>query len=1234
MLANIISHNRKHDSTTTLKFGDETLEKNVQLDLVDIEDATLLSDVTVYDYISKIKTPFLMGYPAIVSPKDGDLITDASVFELTPYTPNENFKGVVNKVEWQIASDKDFTNIVWKTKLREADVPNGDFSKFRPTNVFLPSGYYYVRARYISYPHSSPFTQPVRVNFPSFKVSVPTLSYTANELHPIVQATAYTLSPEFKGKEADDPLVRVTWGITEVEDGSTVNSEKINALLSSDYQPQYTVVKVDSDDDKYFLKFPETDSITKSKIELKPNTTYLVTCTFKGVRYSTPLSRLIFKTGNFRVKPPKFKLTSAENGVVSVNFDPIETYEGSDTLDYFDITVINQSSIPQQVVHTAMVNAFTYRVPDDVLEPSNKYSFSISAVGKKYGVSDTSILSISMPYVGIEPPKLSITTKGMQPTAKLSPFKAIKTNDTQRGTQWLLYNHANTGVNNLIKEWIVENNDSFLIIDRKWVEVNTNYKLKARYLGHKYNSPWVEEVFKTINIVVKKPVVTLSNNGLVITGSVSDYVVVGDEDTPEYVVWNVYEVDITPSSDPNVPPTETVVTHLIQDRTLKWDSRILKIDRNDGIKRNTTYKVTAKILGKNYNSLVSDPAYLTTPNVYIITPEIHISGEPDQVPRFPIITGSEFKTNMDSDIHVKTTWKIVATGTGEVVYNEDDRVNKTTLNILDPILLPNTEYKLTVIYHGEAYGPTEPVSITFRTRLKFIEMPDDGLPNVQVGDDNSNETSKYYGTIPIDQLNDTRNYLGVWNGYTEYGVDSQVVYENRLWRALDTSSYAALGNNVHLNKNRIPGKANDNNIIYWEEDDRNNLSTYRWLLRNIGFHATITDNNKTGLTSNLVTKGTYEGSLTSTVSKFMVGMKVMYLYDTPELKQISYNDLAIYGLTGKGRTIRVGERLYWLRLPTIEEIKELQRFKATEDTTNLIPSDLNTECWLANGDDPESGAYNQANQIVSYEPATNRTKALRLILEYVSPYEEPWLRARKEYGELQYDRYTDTGYFGIVPNNVDEFNIYNAIGLTKGTRINLDFGFLAFWSHGKRILINRASISYGVEFKHLVDLGVVYGPDVKLSGYTNKSTNQLGDNKTYHIRIPRGGPSFMDLGPIEDLPNDRLIANANLFRFSEWNELIYRVAEHIPLSIDINNYHGGFQIGRNWSNLDNINLGVFEHYSGNGCHDYVLTSVNNNEIISRGGTKLEAVYYVDKDHARNDHGVRLVLEDTTDYSVI
>lgn len=1233
MLANIISHNRKHDSTTTLKFGDETLDKNVQLDLVDVEDATLLSDVTVYDYISKIKTPFLLGYPAIVSPKEGDLITDATIFQLTPYTPNESFKGLVNKVEWQIASDSSFNNIVWKATLNKTEVPGGDFSKFMPSSVYLPSGYYYVRARYISYPHSSPFTQPVKLNFPSFKVSVPSVSLTVNELTPIITSTPYTLAPEFLGKEPQDPLVRVTWGVSEVADGSTVNSASINALLSNNYTPDFTVVKQDSDSDKYVLKFPITDSLLNTKVGLKPNTTYLITCTHRGVRYATPLSRMIFKTGNFRVKPPKFKLTSADNGVVNINFEPLETFEGADTLDHFEISIINQSDNPQHMVHTASVSTFTYRVPDNILQPSTKYSFSIVAVGKKYGFSDTSILSISMPYVGIEPPKLSITTKGMQPTAKLSPFKPIKTNDTQKGTQWILYNHANTGTDNLIKEWIINGTDSFLVIDRQWIEVNTNYKLKARYLGHKYKSPWVEEAFKTVNIVVKKPEVTLSNIGLVITGNVSDYVVVGDDDTPENVVWNVWEVDITPSSDPLVPPVETIVTHLVRDKVQKWDNRILKIARADGVKRNTAYKVTAKILGRNYNSVASDPAYITTPNVYILNPEIHISGEPNQVPRFPIITGSDFKTNIDSDIHTKTTWKIVATNTGDTILNVDDPINKTSYNVLDPILLPNTNYRLTVTYHGDVYGPADPVSLDFKTREKFVEMPDDGLPNVRVGDDSSNETTKYYGTILASDLNDTRNYLGVWNGYTEYGVDSQVLYENRLWRALDTSSYAALGNNVHLNKNRIPGKENDNKIVYWEEDDRNTLATYKWLLRNIGFQATIQDNNKTGLTSNNVAKGTFIGSSTSNISKFMLGSKILYVYDTPELKNISYNDLAIYSLTGKGRTIRIGERLYWLRLPTLEEIKELQRFKATEDTGHVVPTDTDTECWLGNGAEGANARFNQSGTIVNFEPAMNRTKALRLVLEYISPYEEPWLFARKKYPTLQYDRYTDTGYFGIVPNDVNKFNIYNAIGLHTGTRINLDFGFLAFWSHGKRILINRASIAYGIDYNMLVGLGVVYGSDVRLEGYENKTTNRLGDDIKYDIRIPRGGPSYMDLGPIDDLPNDKLIANANLFRYSEWNELIYRVAEHIPLSIDINNYHGGYQIGRNWASMDNINLGVFEHYSGNGCHDFALTSVNNNEVISRGGTKLEAVYYVDKNTARNDHGVRLVLEDTTDFSL-
>ena len=1232
MLANIVSHNRKHDSTTTLKFGESTLTQNVQLDLVDTEDATLLSDVTVYDYISRIRTPFLMGYPAITSPRNGDLVTNATVFELTPYQPNTNFTGTVDSVEWQVASDREFTNIVYKIRAREQDVPGGDFSKFRPSSIYVGSGYYYVRARYISYPHASPFTQPVKVNFPSFKVEVPRLTMEANELQPTFDSTPYKLAPEFIGTEADDPLDYVTWTLKKIPDGKTVDSEYVNGLLEQDYIPDAKVVKQASDANKYKLTFPITDTTTNQEVKLTANTNYLVTVEYRGNRYATAKGKIVFQTGNYKVKPPKFKLVSGNDGVVTVNVESIETYEGSDTLKNFRIVVINQTDSPQHVVHTAEVTDYTYRIPDNVLEPSTKYSVSVIANGNKFGPSDTSVLTISMPYIGIEPPILTVTTRGMEPTGRLSPFRTIKSNDTMRGTQWLLYNHANTGVDNLIQEWTKEDSDTFLVIERRYLEVNTNYKLRARYLGHKYNSPWVEEAFKTLNIVVRQPVVTLSNLGLVITADVSDYQVVGDSDLATHVVWNVYEVEVIPSSDPLLPATETVVNHIVQNKQLPWSKKTLKLTRDDGIKRNTRYKVTAKILGQSYNSPVSEAAYINTPNVFVKIPIVHISGEFENVPRFPAITGTAFATNLDTDTHKKTTWKIEAVNTGDIVYNEDSTTDLTYLALTDNVLTTNTEYKLTVIYHGENFGASDPAVVNFKTRTRFIEMPDDGLPTVLLGDDSSNDTTKYYGTYGLTDLNGTRNYLGDWNGYTEYGVDSQVLYENRLWRALDTSSYASLGNNVHLNKNRVPGRTNDNNIVYWEEDDRNNLPTYKWLLKNIGFLPGITDNNKTRLTTDSITKGTLATG-DSLLTKFMVKSKILYVYTNPELTNISYNDLALAGLTGQGRTIRIGERLYWLRLLTIEEIAELQRFKQVVDTTNIVNIDVDEPCWLADNGNATDGVYNSGSQTHGFERGNKRNKGLRLVLEYISPYEEPWIFAKRKYPSLQYDRYTDTGYFGIVTNTIDRFNVYTALGIDKGTRINLDFGYLAFWNHGKRILVNRASIAYGIEFNYLVNLGIVYGPDVKLNGYTNRKVTTLGDNLTYNVRLLRGGPSYMDLGPIEDLPNDKLVANANLFRYSEWNELVYRVANHIPLSVDINNFHGGFQIGKNWDTLDNINIGVFEHYSGNGCHDFVLSTVNDNEVVSRGGTKLESVYYVDKSVARNDHGVRLVLEDTTNFSI-
>ena len=61
MLANIISHSKQNDTTTTLKFGERTLAKNVVLDIEDITDGDIINDTTLHQTLARVKTPFLLG---------------------------------------------------------------------------------------------------------------------------------------------------------------------------------------------------------------------------------------------------------------------------------------------------------------------------------------------------------------------------------------------------------------------------------------------------------------------------------------------------------------------------------------------------------------------------------------------------------------------------------------------------------------------------------------------------------------------------------------------------------------------------------------------------------------------------------------------------------------------------------------------------------------------------------------------------------------------------------------------------------------------------------------------------------------------------------------------------------------------------------------------------------------------------------------------------------------------
>lgn len=1227
MLANIVSHSKQNDTTTTIKFGSNTLRENVVLTIEDIVDGTILSDLTLSQTLANLKTKFVLGFPYITYPSPETLITPTTICKASEPVLNDAIIGLVDAVHWQASPNEDFSTIVFDRKYTKDQCPDQDITKFDPKHLVVGSGFYYLRLRYIIANITSPWSVPLKVNMPSLKVQVPTITMEDNELTPKFTVSSYTLTPDVIRDEGQDDIKEVIWGLSEIP--RDADTEYVDRLLASGFTPDYGFKRLATDPDHYTLQIPFRDLVSGANVKLEANKRYVVTCTLVGNRYVSSIVGKIFTAGNYKVLPPRFTVRQFELKP-EISIRDLEVSGGSDTLEEYRISIIERTDTGPVTVHTISTPANFYNVREDICKPNTTYDFSIIAIGRKYGPSDPGVISITMPPTGIRPPRINIANRGIEPYITLSPFETINSGDRMRGTEWELYNHANIEGDRLIERWLKENNDTFLRIPKSLIETNTNYKIRVRYLGHKYRSPWVEEAFKTINIVVSEPVVTVTTLGLTITADIAGYNVVGDIDTPASVVWNVYEVrDVIPL-DPNDPPTEEIVRHLIENREKIWAEKQLRITVRDGVKRNTKYKIEGKIIGNSYTSPVSQPKYIVTPNIFVVKPTLTVTGAPNQVPKFPTLKGSAFATNMETDTHISTTWKLKDTSDNIILERVEDRYYLTEYIILDDLLMPNTDYILEVTYHGDLYGSSETATIEFKTRRNFIDVPEDDFNTVLIGDDSRNETTKYYGRYTFDRLNNTRDYLGVWDGTYEYPYDSQVLYGGRLWRALDTTMYSRTNN--HLNLNREPGVLSANGITYWEEDLRYTLPTYQWLLKQIGLQPNIQDNHSTGITTLSNKRGEYKDKDTSGVSKYMVGMKVLYVYDDTEIINISRNDLAIVGLVGRGRTIRIGERLYWLRLLTEAEHTELHRFIREEDTGNVIAFNKDVETWLANETTSETeSSYGLTDGTIGSEVATKRNKALRLVLEYIPAYEEPWLFARRQYPTLQYDRYTDTGYFGTVDAN--NYDFQGAIGLTVGTKINRNTSLLAFYNHGKRILVNRMSISYGVSFDKLVELQCVYGKDVKLNGYNGVTIDNFNsDNHTYNVRLLRGGFSYIDLPDEDQIHSDTMMAANNLFKGSEWNELIYRVALQIPNHKDRNPFHGGWQIGRNWDSMDNINVGVFEHFSGNGCHDYVLSFVSNGRIMSRGGTKLEAVYLTDIHNARNDHGVRLVLEDKIIFS--
>lgn len=1294
MLVNIVSHHREEDTTTTLAWG-EVENDNVVLELVDEQDGTLL---TIEELAQRVRGQLgktVVGKCNIIAPSHLSTVNRHTELLLDPYAPMAGHEDLtLTHIEWVVATDREMKNITSRRIYTPTDALDGDVRKHKLSASDLGGDKIFVKARYRSGNFCTFWSPIMEYKIEESYVELPELTVTNNETEPRIQCSTFTLSNNVPTGTTDE-LNKVIYGIEVVNYGAKEDDTAIVNKLANGYTPPYRVTKA-KNNDPYHLNFPVTTDDGEI-LKLSPKSSYLITARVIGNNFSSNWTKKIVTIEDYEVLSPVVRVIDNALSPKLV-IGEFLTNKGTDTLKEYRIKIYkadgDDDPSNDELIYSRNITEQEITLTG-VMTPDESYIILVTAVGNKFGNSRTREVHYTLPFTGIQTPIVEVVTNGLTPRGTVSPFLVVGDTDTFRQIEWEIHDQASKVdehgnlLPTLVKKIVTQAPETSIEITKGTLEMNSNYILKARYIGAKYTSRWGSKKFKTMEVRVKRPILQIQVRGLNIIADIDEYLVYGEEDSIETVEYRVTEVKIENGTE---FPIEELGTY-----NLPGVDHVLNIGYNEGVRANKTYKIVAKILGRKYNSPSSEAGYAVVGNVFIKIPSVTLTGSPTDVPEFPIIRTSRFEIGGDVtfvDTHIATSYKIVNKDNGSTVLDVKT-ADLTFFKIEDRILNVNTNYELIVKHHGEKLGESLPRKISFKTRRKFIEIPDDGndLDEPIYGNSNDSNSVIYYGNIPYNKLIGDRNYLGSWSGSHDYLPGEQCVYKDKLWYCLDTKNQPANTTGVHKNVNRVPGKTESNGIVYWKLDDRNNLPTYRWLLEQIGFAAGKKDwgglYNKRPVGEDGRYLGEYQAS-ESSISKVAIGSKLLYIYNNNELGKVSYDDLALHFIAEpRSRTIRIGERLYWLRILTKDEYRRLYRFINNPTTQEANGADLSssggklpiamkleqplvlarydTDGNVPAGDIPPTKIGTSGN--LQDVDENERLGSLKLVLEYIPEYDEPRYYMT-ELGNIQYDRYTDTGYFGIVTpeNSRDIPDIFNRMvrtvdpsvidddiysnKLDGATRINRDHTWLSFYWHGRHVLISRLPIAYGMKFTSLINLNILLPKNIK----TKNSSQTLFDykNTTYDVQMPIAYPLIHQLQAAgnkgEDAPAGSFLAKNLTYRRSMWNELIYRVAEKVPLEVDTHEPHGGWQIGNNWDRLSDINLGVFEHFSGNGAYDHHfgivddpatdrsdLTWVNDDtkafKTVSRGGKVLEDIYYyLTTGFNRNDHGLRLVLMDMKNYN--
>lgn len=206
---------------------------------------------------------------------------------------------------------------------------------------------------------------------------------------------------------------------------------------------------------------------------------------------------------------------------------------------------------------------------------------------------------------------------------------------------------------------------------------------------------------------IEKPIITSPTSGTIdYIGAVTSSYTTSDTyaGIQDYVKWECGNVDFSVIYD-----------------SYEGNSNLTSWTPSTGLTLTQVF-VRTKQGSDGHRSIYSDAINFTTPDIYIETPTLTVTGTPANVTLTPTLTTSAFSVYNGTDTHLSTDWQVVKVSDGTVVFESlNNTTNKTSITTSQ--LPMNTPLIFRARHNSNTYGSSAWVEVSGTTINIYVANP-------------------------------------------------------------------------------------------------------------------------------------------------------------------------------------------------------------------------------------------------------------------------------------------------------------------------------------------------------------------------------------------------------------------------------------------------------------------------------------------------------------------------------